>query len=497
MVRIRKIGGNFYTPDDFREGAIVAQPYLIDMQAYQDYLDGDMTPLYSRMSADAKTNDLTGMRLYKNDNGQILTQAFFHLNVFLAAARYVNASVFEVSPVPVDSSPEVEDAWNELRTEFLKAARQAVEWRISKGRGILQLQTRYPDNKLLVAIDPQYYVPLVDMINRDIVVGDVILQRWYWRSSNQPVLAETQPNRVTVQISVTPEQAALSDGRIDGPVNTVQTFVWAGQEATGVLGSDTGRLQQLQGKEGEIQDNARSEGVWTFGDDDSLFKTMERNVFEFIMAISNMRSTLTQDVRSTVILPRSVDPDAFDANGNFKVDPLRPQYEIPADGLVGGSTGAFGYVDPPGPTMAAAYIQLANLCLDNLAYTASMSREAFGLNMQANESGEALSKLQQIFKTQVMDIRDELSRILSEAFKIKTGHDTIIAWEREPFTQTKANDERIIAYKNAGLVSVATAQQMLHLPVEEINDETLTEPDKGGTINNTNDTPEVDDNGKS
>ena len=487
MVRIRKIGGNFYTPADFHEGTLVNQPYLIDMAAYQDYLDGDMTPLYSRMSADEQTNDLTGLRLYQNDNGQILTQSLFPINIFLAAARYVNASVFEVSPVPVDSSPEVERLWNELRTEFLKAARQSVEWRISKGRGVLQLQNRYPDKKILIPIDPQFYVPLVDMINRDIVVGDVILQRWYWRPEGANVVPQAPPNRVTIQISVTPEQAALSDGRIPGPVNTVQTFVWAGNEEVGVVGGNSGVLRQLEGEPGQVQDNARSEAVWTFGDDDSLFKTMERNVFELILAMSNMRSTLTQDVRAAAILPKVTDANSLDANGQFRLDRIRPKYQISADGIDNGAGSAFGYVDPPGPAQAAAYLQLANLCLDNLAYTASMSREAFGLNIQANESGEALSKLQQIFKTQVMDIRDELSRILSEAFKLRTGHETIIAWEREPFTQTKANDDRVINFKKAGLVSTATAQQMLHLPVEEISD--TMEPD------DTNDTPEVDDNG--
>ena len=71
--------------------------------------------------------------------------------------------------------------------------------------------------------------------------------------------------------------------------------------------------------------------------------------------------------------------------------------------------------------------------LDNLAYVANAPRESFGFNMQANESGEALATLRTIFRTLVIDIRDDLSKILSEMWALMGGPAGVrIGWEHEP-----------------------------------------------------------------
>ena len=468
MKRLRDVGSEFHYPDDFKSGTLVNQPYLIDMQAYQKYLDGDLSSLYGRHNSDAVTNDITGMRYYTTDDGDILNRAFYEINLFMAAARYVNAAVFEASPIPLDADDETQARWDEVRIHFMREARKAVAWKVAKGRGVLQLQERVGSKILLVAIDPQFWVPLTDPVNRDIVIGDVILQRYFYREPGDPIQPGRTPNRVRIEVSVTEEQAEISDGRV--PVtNTKMDFIWAGDDATGVVSSGT------IGDSISIVNNTRSRGIWTFGDDDSIFATMERNTFEFILAISNMRTTLTQDVRSIAILPDVADETVLDENGKFKPNKLRPQYQANLDSSTSGAV--FGYVDPPGPMMADAYQNLANMALDNLSYTANLPREAFGLNMQANESGEALNKLQQIFKTMVLDIRDDLSRILTQAFNEVTGSDATIGWEHEPFTQTVASDDRALKFYAAGLTSQATAQAMAKLPIEDIQQESEEQDD--------------------
>ena len=370
MVRLRKLGSEFHHPDDFRSGANLHMPYLRDMQAYQDYLDGDLSPLFARMAGNATAQDVTGAAYYK-DTG---IEGWWHLNLFQAVTRHLVAAVFERSPVPMDSNPAIDDLWKEHGPPMIRQTRRAVEWFPGKGRGVLKMENRYPGIPTTVAVDPQYYIPLVDPINRDLTVGDAIVRLWY---EGERVVDRAIPNRVTVEVSVTEEQAAISDGRLT-PVNEVVTFWWAGDEAQGSIGS--GSFGDASGREV----NSRCLGIWTFGVDDSIYKSMERNVYEFLLAMTHARTALTQDVRSTQIIPQVVGEENIDTAGKLKLDRLRPQFQVPVD-QISGSAG-LGYLEPPGPAVADAFTRMAEINLDNLAYSANLPPEVVGLNGQSNQS---------------------------------------------------------------------------------------------------------------
>lgn len=455
MVRLRQIGAEFRSPDEVITGAQMTMQYLKDMQAYQDYLDGDLSKLYDRMLGNDRTQDITGSAYYK-DTGNL---GYFPLNYFQSVNRTMLAAVFESNPRVLDGSDEIQKVWLEESQYMLKAARQGVSWRAPKGRSVWVLEKRYGDKLVLIAWDPQYYIPITDYVDRDLVLGHILWRPWW---SGPRVLQHDFPDRVTFYIYIDEEGAALSEGRLK-PTNEVRNFQWSGTLDAGVVASSN---PITLGKEISRLDGVRIQKVWTNGDDDSLFKTMERTAYESILALSHARTALTQDVRAILLLPRVTDPRYLEANGNVKLDRLRPQIGIAADELTSGA--ALGYAEPHGPAMADAFLKMHDVCLDNLAYAANLPRESFGLGIRTNESGEALAKLQQTFKTMVIDIRTDLSKVLSEAFEVKTGHKVTIGWEHEPYVQTRETDIRTVELYRNGLVDQPTAQVMLDVPVKEV-----------------------------
>ena len=458
MVRLRSLGGEFHSPDDFRPGALFTMPYLADMQAYQEYQDGNLDLLFSRMAGNADLGDITGAALYRTaGNG-----AYWRINFFRAITRQFVGAVFERTPVLLDDDPAAEALWEQHKNAILRAMRLAAAWRVSKGRGVLAVEHRYPNALVPVAYDPAFYVPLVDYVNRDHVLGHVMALPWY----DGPRLPGLEyPNKMRVMIYVPEEGARNSDGRIPGAVNEIRNFLYAGNLSGGTI---AGRLGE---EDTPREANSRLEGMWSFGDDDSWYATAERGVYECILALTNARTALTQDVRATAILPEVVDPQFVDADGNIKVDLLRPQYRIPANHMsMSGSTG-FGYVEPPGPMQAEAFLRMYEVGRENLAYDANIPPEAFGVNYTANEPAEAVTKLQQVFKTAVVDTRDDLGVIASQMFAALTGvMDATIGWEFEPFADQKENDDRAIKLKGAGIISTDTAQVMTNTPREAIQE---------------------------
>lgn len=416
MVKLRTLGGEFHSPEEIKEGALLTMDYLDDMRAYQEYQDGDLTRLFERKKGNTNTQRVTGSHIYKNAD----IEAYMKLNIFMSVLRYVIATVFEQNPAPIEGDDTIKAKWNLVENSFLVAGIAATGWQVSKGRQVYNLAVRFPNQPILLAVDPQHYLPLVDLIDREIKIGDVIFHL-YRTQPRQP--HNNIPDHAAFQISVTEEQAALSDGRAT-VMNQRRVFPWGGDNARGTLGAEESR-----------ETNARSLRIWSFGDDDSIFASVESNVYELILAFTNARTALTQDVRSRALVPKLL--------LGQELDPLDPVYEAP---LSATSSDIYKYFVPPGPAMAEAFLSFINMLLDMMAYTANIPREAFGLNMMANESGEALNKLQQIFKTTVIDIRTNISRIFSEAFSlIYPEHpDVIIGWVDEPFANTVEKENRII-----------------------------------------------------
>ena len=459
MVRLRQLGSEFRHPDEIATGAQMTMPYIRDMQAYQDYIDGDLSQLYARMAGGERVQDLTGAAYYAGTDNK----GYFEVNFFLAVNRTVVAAVFESDPKPLlGDDPNVDRAWKEYGPKLIKAARKGVEWRAPKGRSIWVLEKRYPDKLELIAWDPQYYIPFTDYVDRDLTLGHILWRPWW---SGPRVLQHDFPDRVTFSIFIDEEGRENSERRL--PVmNQVREFGWGGTLDAGVASFTN--LPRL-GDNIRNLDGVRIQKIWTNGDDDSIFKTMERTVYEAILALSNARTALTQDVRQILIAPRTIGEANLDEQGRVKLDRWGPQYDVSVDNLTGADV--LGYVDPPGPRQAEAFRQLYDLCLDNLAYVANMPRESFGLGIRTNESGVALTKLQQTFKTMVIDVRDDLSKVLSEAFEAMTGIKTVIGWEHEPYTLSQDLDRRTLAYHQAGLISDATAQNIASLPIEQITPE--------------------------
>ena len=469
MTRIRRLGAEFHHPDDFVTGARFFMTYLVDLDAYQQYLDDDISILFTRETqqpSEGQTVSLadnaTGYSIYRLAG----LKSIWRVNHFKAVSRYTVASVFERNPVPISGSPEVLEAWGKVRRNVIEQCRRAVEWHCAKGRGALVVEDQVGSKGVVPifrAVDPAGYIPILHPRHRDQVIGHA-LGEW-WRSSDggatPPEEGRTETerietdiaNRLSFSIIVSQEQADNSDGWITRPVSEDRTFQWAGQNV-GVLGSlyDTKK--------------SRIKKLWTFGIDDSVFGSMESNVFEALMHLSNARTSMTRDVRTLRLVPAIVDNANKDERGRFIVDRLEPDLYIPTEQITSGT--GFGYVEPPGPNLSMAFMHLYKMAMMNLAYTSDTPPEAWGDEYKSGEPADALHQLRQTFLTKVQDIRDDLVPILSEAFEILTGHSVIMGWESPPFARPEQQDERAIKLKAAGLISVSTGQQMTGVPVEEI-----------------------------
>ena len=456
MVRLRKLGSEFHSASELKDGTLIHMPYLTDMERYQSYLDGDITPLFAAMAGNEEAQNVSGARFYAKSG----PAGYWQLNLFRAYIRYLVATVFSRSPVALVDDEATQVRWKRESVMMIRQARKALEWYGAKGRGILMLERRYPGTSVPVAVDSRAYLPLVDPRRRDLTFGHMLLSLW----RQGPRLETNLPNRATIEIYVSKEMAAISDGYAVEQ-NTTQDFAWSGH-AQGVVGGAL--AESTRGR----RDNDRILGLWTFGEDDSIFGSMERNVYEALLALSNARTSLTRDIRPVRVEPSVSNPEQQDAQGNLVLDLLDPHFRISVDSRAGE---ALGYLQSGGDATSAAFLQLFEMALDNLAYVAAAPREAFGLNYQANEPGNALNQLVAIFRTLVIDIRDDLSEIFSQMWTLMGGPaDVKIGWKSEPFASTKEYEDAVRADYNAPkpLITQSFAQGVLGYPIEEIENGT-------------------------
>ena len=454
MVRLRQLAAEVHSPDELRSGFLLTMPYLQDFDAFQEFQDGKLERLYQRNLGNTAQQNVTGARFYR-DAG---VGAYWQINLFRAMTRYFLASVFERNPIALDASPEVQKRWEAQSRPLIREARRAVEWRLSKGHGVLSVEHRVGDLMIPRAIDPRGYLPIVDRVDRDLVIGTILFRLW-WEGPRQS--HNNHPNRITTDVFVTPEEAALSDGRF-GELNERTNWVYAGSQGQGTIASP---LAITFGDEQSRAQNVRLEKVWVFGDGDSTYASMERDVYEILLNLTHARTAMTRDVRSV-----RIDPPLQGGQEGGVLDLLNPTFRI-SDTLQGsGLQSVLGYVEPPGPTLSEAFMRLAEAGFSNLAYSANVPPEAFGDNYMANEPAEALTKLQQVFKTAVIDARDDLARILSEMYLVLYGEEIAVGWVLEPFANTKEEQDRYVTFYEKKLASREFTQKQLNLPVEEIDD---------------------------
>ncbi|MDE0006223.1 MAG: hypothetical protein OXQ29_26340 [Rhodospirillaceae bacterium] len=448
MVRIRRLGSEFHSPDEIRPGLQLSMQYLADYERWQHYLDDNLAPLYARHSDGANGDKLTGYSYYRN-----APKAIWEMNYFRSVVRAFEAAVWSDMPMPIDASEQITAQWMIQGSDLIRQMRKSIEWRVGFGRGVVWTDEQVGSVPLFQTSSPAGYIPLLHPYNRDLVLGHVFLN--FWREGER--LQETDlANRVTAQIFVTPEAAAQSDGYMQ-QTNVIRIFEYAGQ-GSGAFGSLGALLGEVPG---------RLLGVWTYGDDDSIFGSMERNVFEALMHLSNARSALTRDVRPHQIVPTPVDPRNLDSQGRFVIDPVEPNVYVPVDESSGGQS-MFGYVEPPGPATSAAFMELHELAMRQLAYVAMTPPEEFGDNYMSGEPAQAVQLLKHTFLMFVIDARDDISRILSEAWATVGGpSDVRIGWSQAPYVDTDAIDARVIRLLSAGLISRSTGQSMAGLPIED------------------------------
>jgi len=273
MARLRQLGSEFHVPSDFHEGTQILMPYLEQFARFQSYMDNNLAPLFHYQSP-SFSNGLQ-YYIYQDELGRAVdeTWAIKRFNLFQALARYLTGAVFEESPILVEPTPEQETWWQENSARVIRELRRATDWQIAKGRAVLMIENRLTTGNAMphiTAVDPASYLPLVDYVDRELVTGHCLLRLWR-PGPRQPT---DNPTRATVTIHVSEDDAALSDGRIPGPVDTMTTYTWAG--------GYTGNLGDVI----EPTRPSRVIDIETWGDDDALFADMESAVLAILLSKS-------------------------------------------------------------------------------------------------------------------------------------------------------------------------------------------------------------------
>ena len=402
---------------------------------------------------------MTGAEIYADEDGKIDDKAFYQLNLFLSGQRHYVATVWSESPMPIDASEEDFEEWKQGSAGLIREARKATAWKYSKGHGVIQVINRFPNTPVPMAIDPRGYLPIVDRQNRDLPLGHITFLLY----THYPRIEQLDtPFDIAFYIYIDEEGAAMSDGELV-PTNEYRKYTYAGSQGAGFIGAEL--KEEL-----ERGESSRILGIYAFGTGDSIFASMEHNAYEIILALTHARTALSQDIRSTQIIPDVVNDGTLDANGNLIRDRLRPHIQVPVDKPNGGGGSLFGYIAPPGPEMADAWIRVAENGFTNMAYSASQPPEVFGKNYVPNEPADAFSMITQTYRTEILDTRDDLSVILSRCWEHMTGKRLMIGWQNEPLVNTRELDDRAIKLKGAGIINTETAQKMTGSPVEEIED---------------------------
>ena len=468
MVRLRKLATEFYSPDQIKENAILTMQYLDDMRRYQDYMDGDLSRLYAIHTAKptpeeekkgfpSRLDDVTGYHLYKTAG----RRAMVEVNYFKTVSRAVIAAVFSDLPVALTDDEAVQKQWDMDKDALLKQARMAVDWLVAKGRGVLVVReeiAKASTHAVLRAADPAGYIPIKHRLYQDQVIGHALLSFSYEgdRLINTEII-----NQVAADIWVSEDDVLNSDGYISAPVNEIRIFGYnGGEEYTGTLGELKRTIK------------SRIKGLWTFGDDDSIYGEMESVVFNAIVGLTNARTSLTRDIRSPQIIPQLTDPSNRAADGTFHLDPVRPTIQIPPDG--GSDTSStFGYSEVRGPEITEAFLVYMDKLIEAMSYASGVTPEAIGENYMPQEPAAAFNAVRQAFIVWITDIRAALSQCLSEAWAMTGGPEGVpVGWEQAPYVDSDKVDDRVIKLLGAGLISVKTAQGMAHLPIEEMDDGT-------------------------
>ena len=288
MVRLRNLASEFNSLGDFtKDSVILHMPYLDDFDAFQKYMDGDLSLLFDRMRGNALVQDVTGAAMYETAGIDNIL-AYYIMNLFRAGLRYRNSAIWEKNPTALDADEEDVKAWEEISIDLLREARKTTEWEFAKGHGVFHTQKIVGGEILTSAVDPAGYLPIVDLINRDLVLGKALFYRWY---SAERVPSLDRPDRLTFNIFIDERGAAMSDGRLEVTNKQIQ-MIWSGMTGSGVATKSNTNTERNEYKFDSMEDSARTLAIHVFGDGDSIFATMERTVYEAILSLSHSRTAL-------------------------------------------------------------------------------------------------------------------------------------------------------------------------------------------------------------
>ena len=453
MPRLRQRGLRIHHPDEVAPGLLINMSYLPDLDRYDRYRRNDLSSLWGWYGTSREAREMSGLDRFIQEGagGYNITRILPHINLFKSYSDAYDAAIFEQRP-QLTGSPD-DPWWFEHSEQVLREARYASTQHTMTGYGGLAVEQRLGAGAAaptLYAPEMAGYIPIQDPSNPRLVLGHVLLTFW-WAGER---IASDFANRVTAQVWVDADGVALSDGRIAAPVNRRVTFGWASSTYNGVLGAIE---EDLPG---------RMLGFQVFGEGESLYEIMESLVASIIIKTGTANAALAQQALSVLILPAATAMEqTHDQQGRLQLDPIKPVITFSDLGRQGGNP--YGWVEGPGATMASALETSVEADLNSLAMLTGIGPEFFGMQGYAGESGEHRVQLLQTAKTRVIDRRVDIGMALDKLLPLIGGPaQPGTAWRYEPFEDQTQVDDRAVKLLQAGIISVTTAQEMTHSPLD-------------------------------
>ena len=408
-------------------------PSIIEGRKFQNYYDGLLTgllqvpPTMTNGLALFKGTRATGnYRTSIDPDGNVTrvqqTQEFDEtgsitiLNRFRPATDFILGELFNEWPIFQSQSSRRDDFLQKWRKEIIEQLIRAVRWRSIKGRGVLAALTEEDGSTCLMAIDPENYLPIRSIYDREKVVAHLLHQSYY--SAPEPHARTWYPDRVIITRFDTRPGMERNDRAIfSRTVHSLGDQLTPWQPA-GVL------------------------AVGTFGYDRPDYRQIEELVRELTLLSAALNRTTFRNAEPIIQRPSSQADIIWE----------RTQHGSIVDGPTEGDREGWKVLDTSAYTTKVW--EAISQKETQLARLTKVPASVYGVD-DANHSAVALEELHLAAVAEITSRRDEINHIIPliyDGLGAPAG-DTEITWPRSPLKASLARDVTLMQEVEKGLIT--------------------------------------------
>ena len=411
---------DFYNWVGLESGFSWTQPRVTDWERFDEYLNGNLLPLYSG----APIDEVTGLskfayktiRYQETKAGNVPQEVNIDLrgsiggnNFFKACTKFFDNELFSTLPTVVGAEDWFEEngrvVWRELR--------KGLRYESAMGRAVWVVQVDTKGELRLQAFNSRHYWPIRDPYNRDDIVAHLF--RMPYSTNHSPTQGYDMPDRA--RFIVFDPDGAVEDGRFAGDGGWVGEFTWNQNH--------TGELQGTWQPAGIID-------VFTQGDDVGDYEKVETAVRSYNVLLAHKQKTVHALMSPHLVQPTSTNSTAIDLRRATQVLP----------GAVEGDREEWHWLTYD-PMMQHVETLLASH-LNQMFLETSLPPAAFDAYTQSTgSSGYAVEARSAAAQIRVAAQREQIKVLLPLIAAALGGPtDFTVEWEQPPLTMTMPKTAR-------------------------------------------------------